>query len=868
MAPFPSNAPESPPRKSRNDLFSFDWSPLTPNVASRSSTPPTVNVKPSLFSSSEAALSIRPELDNAKQTKPSWRTEERERELKERQIKLAQQSTASNGDSLQLPPTPPSPADQLGGHVWPDPSALPPPAMTPWPLFTPGSRVHQMNRLPMSPVSPEPSSSTPTNARPTMIEHRSNSSSTGSAHGSFTTTTAGISDNPVLDSRQAPQVRLMPNRDYSLGEGRHATVYLASFLKRTESLSSQTRQAHPRTTSIPPSTSSWQLCAAKRVFPDRESQVAGLGEAFILAKLATPTHALRPESLASRGSPHVLKLYGVRDERDGIEPVPDDDRKPPRQTPLEAAATAHRLREQDNNHENRPMTSVSHSDLRTTMSETSNLRPSKASKWLQRRSLRRKSSFTPCNLEPPIGSPSLETSSNRNKDFFATLQEQSIVPKLDSTNKTALMPAPTIVTPESVDNVVHRQSNTQIRTDEYPRLILLLEYCPFGHSLNFARLYPERMGRKRWFEWARQLVAAVAWAHERNVLHADIKPQNVMIASDMTVRLADFGMSMFIPPPESNLPLPSDPHGLGTPPYSPPEFVKALPSPFGFESDVFSLGVTLSVLISGHEPFENMRSVERMLYVTRGGYWNWEDRRRRMSDEEAADSGAVSRTNSIKSIKSTHGVAGATVSNGGGLGRSRAGSAASRVSLNAAQATFDSRSGMANGRPGSLRRTDSNDSIRSNASNRAHPTTLAVSAMRLLADEAHIDGDETDVSDPSPVDGKTSSLSSDFAAQQAALLPFMVVPPPSPPASDAHDSIVSQASDQDVVPEHAADDNNVEPETYADGTPVVYFLNQVDIVPYEVRRLLQAMTSPKESARPTAVEVLRALDELSARENA
>jgi serine/threonine protein kinase len=37
------------------------------------------------------------------------------------------------------------------------------------------------------------------------------------------------------------------------------------------------------------------------------------------------------------------------------------------------------------------------------------------------------------------------------------------------------------------------------------------------------------MGRKRWLDWAKQLVAAVAWSHERGVLHSDIKPQNVLV---------------------------------------------------------------------------------------------------------------------------------------------------------------------------------------------------------------------------------------------------------------------------------------------------------------------------------------------------
>jgi serine/threonine protein kinase len=39
------------------------------------------------------------------------------------------------------------------------------------------------------------------------------------------------------------------------------------------------------------------------------------------------------------------------------------------------------------------------------------------------------------------------------------------------------------------------------------------------------------MNRKRWLQWSRELVAAVALCHDRGVLHADIKPQNIMVRS-------------------------------------------------------------------------------------------------------------------------------------------------------------------------------------------------------------------------------------------------------------------------------------------------------------------------------------------------
>ena len=124
------------------------------------------------------------------------------------------------------------------------------------------------------------------------------------------------------------------------------------------------------------------------------------------------------------------------------------------------------------------------------------------------------------------------------------------------------------------------------------------------------------------------------------------------VAPDLTLRLSDWGTSLFLPPPSSPLHrFPTDPHGLGTPSYSPPEFVQRLPSPFGYASDVFSLALTLSTLLTAREPYDGLRAVERMLYVASGGWWEWEERRRLREEGDEAEV-ALSRAGSVRSTRS------------------------------------------------------------------------------------------------------------------------------------------------------------------------------------------------------------------------
>jgi serine/threonine-protein kinase len=102
-------------------------------------------------------------------------------------------------------------------------------------------------------------------------------------------------------------------------------------------------------------------------------------------------------------------------------------------------------------------------------------------------------------------------------------------------------------------------------------------------------------------EWALQLLDALAACHRRNVLHRDIKPQNIIIRDDGRVVLVDFGLVKLWDPknPRTQQII----RGMGTREYASPE-------QFGLQrgahteprSDVYSLGATLYHALTGCEP--------------------------------------------------------------------------------------------------------------------------------------------------------------------------------------------------------------------------------------------------------------------------
>jgi serine/threonine protein kinase len=104
---------------------------------------------------------------------------------------------------------------------------------------------------------------------------------------------------------------------------------------------------------------------------------------------------------------------------------------------------------------------------------------------------------------------------------------------------------------------------------------------------------------------ASQITAALAEAHERGIVHRDIKPGNIMISSSGIVKVLDFGLakSFLRDQNDATEVLISTP-GLivGTTPYMSPEQLRA--EPLDGRSDLFSLGVVLYEIASGKRPFD------------------------------------------------------------------------------------------------------------------------------------------------------------------------------------------------------------------------------------------------------------------------
>ncbi len=128
------------------------------------------------------------------------------------------------------------------------------------------------------------------------------------------------------------------------------------------------------------------------------------------------------------------------------------------------------------------------------------------------------------------------------------------------------------------------------------RPYLIMEYLPSNSLATVLSiqdvLLPDQVARI-----GSQIASALAAAHTAGIVHRDIKPGNVLLADDGTVKITDFGISHAV----GDVTVTATGILAGTPAYLAPEVAQG--GSAGFPSDVFSLGSTLYTALEGTPPF-------------------------------------------------------------------------------------------------------------------------------------------------------------------------------------------------------------------------------------------------------------------------
>jgi serine/threonine-protein kinase len=160
----------------------------------------------------------------------------------------------------------------------------------------------------------------------------------------------------------------------------------------------------------------------------------------------------------------------------------------------------------------------------------------------------------------------------------------------------------------------------------HPNIVRLFGVGKFQKTRYYAMEYVDgepldrvmaRRGRMSWEEivdLGQQLCAALQHAHEKGIVHRDLKPSNLMITSDGTLKLTDFGIAKDL----DVTALTATNCTVGTASYMSPEQCKGdVITP---KSDLYSLGIVFYELVTGRKPFIAENAMEMFLLHVNGEF--------------------------------------------------------------------------------------------------------------------------------------------------------------------------------------------------------------------------------------------------------
>ncbi|XP_017783475.1 PREDICTED: myosin light chain kinase, smooth muscle-like [Nicrophorus vespilloides] len=144
--------------------------------------------------------------------------------------------------------------------------------------------------------------------------------------------------------------------------------------------------------------------------------------------------------------------------------------------------------------------------------------------------------------------------------------------------------------------------------------IMVMEYISGGELFERVVADDFTLTEKDCILFMRQICEGVAYMHSQNVVHLDLKPENIMCHTRTSheIKIIDFGLAQKLDPDRPTKVL------FGTAEFIPPEIINY--EHIGTESDMWCLGVICYVLLSGLSPFMGDNDAETFANITRAEY--------------------------------------------------------------------------------------------------------------------------------------------------------------------------------------------------------------------------------------------------------
>ena len=126
-----------------------------------------------------------------------------------------------------------------------------------------------------------------------------------------------------------------------------------------------------------------------------------------------------------------------------------------------------------------------------------------------------------------------------------------------------------------------------------------------GQNLKEVLDFRTRLSIEEALEYMIQLSGALQYAHSHGIVHRDVKPDNIYVMNDGTIKLGDFGIAQTDQTSNLNN---SKSEIIGSVYYLAPEVIEGKPA--SVQSDIYATGVTFFEIITGHAPYSKSSAVD------------------------------------------------------------------------------------------------------------------------------------------------------------------------------------------------------------------------------------------------------------------
>ncbi|CAH0552488.1 unnamed protein product [Brassicogethes aeneus] len=151
-----------------------------------------------------------------------------------------------------------------------------------------------------------------------------------------------------------------------------------------------------------------------------------------------------------------------------------------------------------------------------------------------------------------------------------------------------------------------------------PKLAIVTQWCESSSLYKHLHVHETKFTIFTLIEITRQIAQGMDYLHAKNIIHRDLKSNNIFLHDDLTVKIGDFGLAtaktrysgsqQFQQPTGSIL-------------WMAPEVIRMQEeNPYSFQSDVYAYGIVSFELLTGQLPYSQINNKDQILYMVGRGY--------------------------------------------------------------------------------------------------------------------------------------------------------------------------------------------------------------------------------------------------------